>query len=99
MKTKLGLALVTTCLGISLATAPAAAMCGKDELAIVTHIFDAADRDGDGSLSPEEYEAAGLERYGVSFDQSDLDGSGATSREEYLDLYRRHHPVDGETDA
>lgn len=99
MKTNFALALVGTCLGISLPVAAAEAGCGGDGVAMVTRLFEAADRDGNGALSPDEYEAAQLERYGVSFGESDLDGSGSTSLEEYLDLYRHHHRVDGETDA
>ena len=65
---------------------------------VVEHIFDVADEDRSGTLSADEYAAAGLERYGVSFGQSDLDGDGQTSLAEYLELYERHHPADDEAD-
>ena len=64
--------------------------CGG--LSAVEHIFEAADADQSGSLTPDEYEAAGLSRFGVDFDESDLDGDGITTFDEYLDLYDMHHP-------
>lgn len=67
--------------------------CGDGAIDIVRHIFEQADRDHDGGLTRAEYEAAGLQSYGVTFEQSDLDGDGRTSADEYLELYRRHHPT------
>lgn len=75
-----------------LAAQVASAGDGHDATAVVEHIFEMADRDGDGRLSPEEYEKAGLQRFGVSFDESDLDSDGETSLAEYLELYHLHHP-------
>ena len=66
---------------------------------IVEHIFDTADADQDGSLTQTEYEAAGLESYGVTFEQSDLDGDGGTSIDEYLELYESHHPQGDEAEV
>ena len=63
---------------------------------VVNHIFEAADGNADGALTAEEYAAAGLERYGVSFEQTDADGDGATTLEEYRALYDRHHPAPAE---
>lgn len=101
MHAKLGLApaCAIVALALSLTAAPPAASGGEDGLAVAAHLFEAADSDRSGALDAAEYEAANLARFGVSFEQSDLDGDGATSREEYLELYRRHHPVDGETDV
>ena len=65
---------------------------GVDHRSVVRHIFDVADTDGSGTLTPEEYTASELDRYGVSFEQCDADGDGETSLAEYLDLYDRHHP-------
>ena len=65
---------------------------GCDGASVVEHDFDEADADDDGLLVREEYEAAGLEQFGVTFEQSDLDGDGVTTFDEYLDLYEAHHP-------
>ena len=69
--------------------------CGeqKDAAAVVQHIFDIADQDEDGSLTQIEYEAAGLQEFGVTFQDSDTNADGKTSFEEYLWLYERHHPA------
>jgi hypothetical protein len=73
--------------------APAAsAGSGCDGASVVQHIFDAADEDGSGTLSRAEYEAAGLQDFGLSFADSDLDGDGETSLDEYESLYEMHHP-------
>ena len=64
--------------------------CGG--LASVTQIFDEADEDDNGSLTAQEYEAAALDDFGVTFEQSDLDGDGVTTYDEYLDFYEAHHP-------
>ena len=58
---------------------------------VVEHIFEMADQDSDGALSPDEYDAAGLERYGVTFEQTDANGDGETTLAEYLELYERYH--------
>lgn len=65
---------------------------GCDGLSTVSHIFDEADEDQSGSLTADEYEAAALDQFGVTFEQSDLDGDGVTTYDEYLDLYEAHHP-------
>ena len=70
---------------------------GWDGHAVVTHIFEMADQDGSGTLSPSEYDAARLERYGVSFTDCDANGNGETTLEEYLDLYDRHHGFEEES--
>jgi len=57
----------------------------------VSHIFDSADADGSGTLTPTEYAGAGLESFGVSFADADLDGNGETSKAEYFELYDAHH--------
>ena len=71
----------------------------QDAAAVVEHIFEQADRDGDGSLTPAEFEGAGLGNYGVSFDDSDLNGDGEVSMAEYLEIYHRHHPPYDRRDA
>lgn len=68
------------------------ASAGSDARAVVQHIFEMADENRDGSLDRSEYEAAGLQRYGVTFEQSDANADGETTMEEYLELYERHHP-------
>ena len=59
---------------------------------IAEHIFDMSDTDGDNALSPEEFAASELERYGVDFDDYDVDGDGFTSFDEYLNFFEAHHP-------
>lgn len=62
-----------------------------DGHALVEQIFAAADKDGSGALTREEYGSAGMERFGVRFEQCDADGDGLTSLSEYLALYDSHH--------
>ena len=80
---------------------PTAAVAGEPGrgLSVVEHIFDMADRNGDGVLSRAEYDGAGLPAYGVSFDASDLDSNGETSKAEYIELYERLHPGAGEEEV
>ncbi len=85
------LLMITTMLAVPAATADH----GCDAQAKVQHIFDAADTNSDGSLTPAEYEDAGLQQYGVSFDESDLNADGATTWAEYLELFEAHHPSVG----
>ncbi len=67
-----------------------------DATSVVAHIFDAADADGDGAVTAEEYTEAGLERFGVSFEACDADGDGLMTMGEYLAFYEMHHgPADG----
>ena len=80
-------------IAILLASAPvASAIDPYDAESVVRHIFEVADTDGSGSLNRAEYEAADLERYGVSFDECDADADGETTLAEYLSLYDRYHP-------
>ncbi len=72
---------------------------GHDPRAVVQHIFDVADADGDGVLTSSEYESAGLERFGVSFDESDGNGDGMTTLDEYVELYVKHHPTQPDTES
>ena len=66
---------------------------------VVQHIFDEADENGDGFLDEAEYEAAGLQDFGLSFADSDLDGNGETSLDEYETLYEMHHPSEPEAEV
>ncbi|MGB0621811.1 MAG: hypothetical protein ACPGVZ_20285 [Myxococcota bacterium] len=85
-------------LAFLLSASAAAAMGEAGHEEIVAHIFEMADLDGSGSLDADEYEEAGLAKYGVSFADCDADEDGETSLREYLDLYRRHHsPAGGQT--
>ena len=83
--------------GLAALALPASAVAGEGcggGLSIVQHIFEMADGDRSGGLSPAEYEAAGLERFGVTFAESDINGDGETSQAEYFELYERHHSGD-----
>lgn len=85
--------------GFALVLAPGAALAGEGctgDFDVVTHIFETSDADGNGTLSPEEFEQAGLARYGVSFDAYDTDGDGQTSLDEYHEIYDAHHPAEPE---
>jgi hypothetical protein len=72
---------------------------GGHSMDVVQHIFDEADLDGDGVLSRSEYEGAGLQDFGVSFEESDLDADGSTTSDEYRELFLKHHPTHGGTEA
>ncbi len=74
-------------------------MSSDSSVGIVKHIFDRADQDQDGVLTPAEYEEAGLQSYGVTFEQSDTDADGTTSLDEYIELYQKHHPTSEEGSA
>jgi len=74
---------------------PVSAECLEGPHAAVARIFEAADRDRSGTLTPAEYADANLERFGVSFEASDVNSDGETSLAEYLVLYDVHHPSEG----
>ena len=79
---------------------PGAALAGegcssRSDFDVAGHLFDVSDTDQNGSLSPQEYADAGLERYGVPFEEYDADGDGEASRAEYLDLFDRIHLPEG----
>ncbi len=82
-------------LATSLLLATPALAGEQDPRAVVEHIFEKADSDRSGALTAAEYEAAGLERFGVTFEQCDADADGETSLAEYLAIYDRHHPGPG----
>lgn len=74
--------------------APATALAGDgchDPIAAVAGLFDGADADGDGLLTPDEYDRAELTRYGASFEDTDANGDGTTTFDEYVELYQRIH--------
>jgi len=85
----------------SVLAAPAAAVAGEGcgAKTAVREIFDSADTNGDGALTQAEYERAELQRFGVSFSQSDTNADGRTTLPEYLELYERHHPPAGQSEA
>lgn len=70
---------------------PMPARGGYDAIAVVTHIFTAADADESGALSPLEYADAALGRFGISFADCDADSDGEIVVDEYIELYKRHH--------
>lgn len=84
--------------GSAAAAGPAVAGETYDPRSVVEHIFAMADQDRSGSLSPAEYAAARLERYGVAFEECDADADGETTVAEYLAVYDRHHPAGGRRD-
>lgn len=65
----------------------------------VTHVFEAADADADSALTPDEYAAAELGRFGLSFEDCDRDGDGLVTLGEYQALYDMHHPTEPEVSA
>jgi len=92
------LAFVLLLAGSLLLAAPGAALAGEgcgDGFDVVSHLFETSDTDASGTLSPEEFERAGLARYGMAFEAWDADGDGEASFDEYRDLYDRHHSSGG----
>ena len=87
--------LAIACAALALSVVPSSARAGEgcNTFDLATHIFETSDRDGSGSLSREEFEAAGLARYGMPFEAYDANGDGQASLEEYLDLFDRYHPA------
>lgn len=69
-----------------------AAGCEEDAGSVAAHIFDMSDTNSDDHLSPEEFAAGGLERYGGPFDAYDANGDGRTSADEFFDVFDAHHP-------
>ena len=78
-----------------------AAIAGEQPspLAIAQHIFEKADADKDGLLTPEEHESAGLGRFGASFSDFDLDRDSRVTWDEYRSIFERHHGTSGERAA
>ena len=66
-----------------------------DAREVAVHIFEMADRDESGALTPDEFEAADLAAYGVDFEAYDADADGETSRDEYLQMFDAHHGAEG----
>jgi Ca2+-binding EF-hand superfamily protein len=92
----------TACAALALVFVPASALAGDgcgSGFDVVTHIFETSDRDGSGTLSPEEFEQAGLARYGVSFGAYDTNGDGEASLDEYREIYDRYHLAEGEIES
>lgn len=99
---RLHLVLAGVSAGLVLLALPGAALAGEgcgDGFDVVTHVFRASDTDASGTLSPGEFERAGLARYGMAFEVWDADGDGEASLEEYRALYDRHHLAEGEIES
>ncbi len=75
-----------------LASTTAVAGGHEDAKDAVRQIFTESDANDDAVLTVDEYEAAGLEQFGVSFEDSDANGDGEITLAEYLALYEMHHP-------
>lgn len=71
--------------------AAASAESPKTPKAIALQAFGAADIDKSATLSPEEFDAAAMGRFGIPFEGMDLDSDGAVSEAEYLELFEMHH--------
>lgn len=69
-----------------------------DGESVVRHVFEAADTNGDGALTSEEYAKAGLAGFGVGFEAGDADSDGRLTASEYMRLYLDHHPAEGGID-
>ena len=77
-------AAVTTVVAVALA-APAFAMehSGPHARARVEQLFQQSDADKDGALSKQEFEAAHLAEYGVSFETFDANSDGKVDYDEF----------------
>ena len=87
---------------LALVAAPTSALAGggcNSDFDPATHLFETTDADGSGTISPEEFADAGLERYGLGFDAYDTDGDGEASLDEYLELFDRTHPVEDQIES
>lgn len=82
-------------LALAIGSSPSIALaagCEKDAGSVAAHIFDMSDTTSDDHLSPEEFTAGGLERYGAPFDAYDVNGDGRTSADEFFNVFDAHHP-------
>ena len=70
------------------ATAPAASMKSSGHLAKIEERFRAAVKNGDGALTREEAQAAGLDRVVKHFDQIDANKDGKITVDELRDALR-----------
>ena len=85
---------------LALLIAPAASAGEQSSpLAIAQHIFEQADADKNGVLTPGEHVSAGLDRFGASFADFDLDRDSQVTWDEYRSIFERHHPAPGERSA
>lgn len=85
---RLGVALAVFAVMAS-GSAIAASPKSPKDMALLT--FNNADSDGDAQLSPTEFDAAEMGRFGIPFSGMDLDADGAVSATEYLKLFEMHH--------
>ena len=61
---------------------------------VAKHIFDSADVNADGVLSKEEYNKAGLSKYGGDIGAFDLNSDDKVVLEEYIKVFEKHHSSD-----
>jgi hypothetical protein len=81
------------CLSIIAALGAATPLAEHHELQdVVAHVFESSDMDADGTLTRDEYSAAGLHEFGVTFDECDRDADDRISVQEYRAIYDLHHP-------
>lgn len=86
---RFGIVLATAVAVVAGGTAIAASPTSPKDMAMLT--FNNADSDGDAQLSPKEFDAADMHRFGMPFSAMDLDDDGAVSEAEYLKLFEMHH--------
>ncbi len=72
---------------------------GMDASAVAEHIFSKTDADKDGVVTPAEYTAAGLGKYGVAFEDFDADDDARITLAEYRSLFVKFHSGAAESDA
>ena len=63
----------------------------KINMDVAQHIFENADGNNDGILTPMEHEAAGLGKYGADFPVFDIDKDGNVTLKEYRTIFDRFH--------
>lgn len=91
---------VAICASVAAVWTPAAfAGQGMDASTVAEHIFAKTDTDNDGAVTPAEYTAAGLGKYGVSFENFDADKNELITLAEYRTLFVKFHEGMGSSDA
>ncbi|HVL77400.1 MAG TPA: EF-hand domain-containing protein [Noviherbaspirillum sp.] len=99
MRSTILLMIASATFGSSLAIAQSALVHVPTEkkvphaLSKFTERFMAADKNGDGALSREEAQAAGLHRIVDNFDRLDADGDGKVTLDEVRTLLKQQRPT------